>query len=61
MNSIIEFIIMIVLAVIYFKWVLPNCNPNINCDLTNNLSNKNLLNKNYKTLNDSYIVKNILT
>jgi hypothetical protein len=57
MNSILEFIIMIVLAVIYFKWILPNCAPNMNCDLKNNLSNNNLQNKNYKTLNDSYLVK----
>jgi hypothetical protein len=56
MNSIIEFIIMMSLAIIYFKWVLPNCLPDMKCDLTNNLSN-NLQNKNYKTVNDSHIVK----
>jgi hypothetical protein len=56
MNSIIEFIIMMVLAIIYFKWILPNFVPvpNMNCNLQNNLQNKN-----YKTLNDSYLVKKI--
>ena len=35
MNSILEFIIMLTIAFIYFKWILPNYVDNAKCNLSN--------------------------
>ena len=48
MNNIIEFVIMLTLAFIYFKWILPNYLDNIKCDLSNKSNNFQ---------NDSRIIK----